>query len=280
MNVPFHVLGWFWALLLTLGESCPGWLLGVPPLTHLGVAAPPHHRLYHLPFACCVLMAPTIRTERKTDALPVTWKMPLLSVWRKPQPLSELNRSTITWAIPFRVFIYLLLTWLFNYSVIKVSSQHRSDCIWFHTQVFYIISCCSWSTSFKRSPWELLIIFLDFFFPQGNRKKFLLLYSEYFLEPSTTYLRIFKLLGSAAGGQKPFASGSQTISAQYALLLAPNYITANCSAWCCIKCSWEELPPDPGEGHWSPNWCVWTEILLGLGGEGALPRCACGHPPG
>lgn len=103
-NMPCSVLEWFWALLLTLG---------VPPLTHLGVGAPPHHRLSHLPFPCCILLAPTIRTEKRTDALPVTWKMTLLSVCGKPQPFSEQkhkNEVIFPWAIPFRVFIYLLLT--------------------------------------------------------------------------------------------------------------------------------------------------------------------------
>lgn len=77
MNMPLHVLGWFWALLPTLGESGPGWLLGHamqcllgdPPLPLLGVAAHPH-----LPFPSSVLMTPMMRRERISDALPVTEK--------------------------------------------------------------------------------------------------------------------------------------------------------------------------------------------------------------
>lgn len=90
------------------------------------------------------------------------------------------------------------------------------------------------------------------------------------LELSITYLRIFKLLSPPADGQKPFASGSQTISAKYVLLLTPNYITANCSGWCCIKGSWRELPPAPRDGHWSPDFCVDTDPAgLRRGGNSA-----------
>lgn len=55
------------------------------------------------------------------------------------------------------------------------------------------------------------------------------------------------------------------------LLLTPNYITANCSGWCCIKCSWRELPPAPREGHWSPDFCVDTDPA-GLRRRGSSAR--------
>lgn len=62
-------------------------------------------------------------------------------VWTQQKHNSEV---IVPWTLPFRVFIYLLLTSLFNYSVIKVSSQHRLDCVGSYTQVFDIISCCLW----------------------------------------------------------------------------------------------------------------------------------------
>lgn len=136
----------------------------------------------------------------------------------------------------------------------------------------------------KEATGNLLPLFsLLFVFLGETEMKFLLWSSEAQLELSITYLGISKWFSPPADGQKPFASGFQTISTTYVLLLAPNY-TDNCSAWCCMKCGQGELPPAPREGHRSPDsrrlraFCVLIETLLGLEAEGVLPCCTRGHP--
>ena len=82
----------------------------------------------------------------------------------------------------------------------------------------------------KEATGNFLFLPLLFVFSDETEMKFFLWSSEALLELSTPYLRISKLLSPPADGQKPFASGSQIISAKYVLLLTPNYITTNCSA--------------------------------------------------
>lgn len=166
MNVPLHVLVWFWALLPTLGESGPGWLqrhamwclLGVPSLPLLGGGG---QLLPTCPFHVMPSWLPRWG-GRGYQMLFESLKNTSFFSGGKLQPLPGLVRSTaakplflgsylLEYLCPFNIAFPLSCYWR------KVSSQHMSDCVEFCTQAFDVISCCSWYPSFKRSHGELLI---------------------------------------------------------------------------------------------------------------------------